>query len=124
MYFQNELVLTDPPSGIDSSAKYCIGWGTRGIVIETSQFDACYETLANCLWSMDNTKMVENVEAAMRRASPAIPRTQRASSIPLRALTKSGALKTARSIFPLPLAAARAARCTRTTWRPAPLPMA
>ena len=59
MYFQNELVLTDPPSGIDSSAKYYIGWGTRGIVIKTSQFDACYETLANCLWSMDNSKMVE-----------------------------------------------------------------
>ena len=59
MYFQNELELNAPPSGsgIDSSAKYYIGWGTMGIVVKTSQSDACLETLVNCMASLDTSNL-------------------------------------------------------------------
>ncbi len=59
MYFRNELELNAPPSGsgIDSSAKYYIGWGTMGVVINTSQSDACLETLVNCLASLDTSNL-------------------------------------------------------------------
>ena len=49
--------------------------------------------------------------------SPAIQPTPPASSTPLQALTKNSALKTAKSIFPLLPAAARAEHFTPTTWR-------
>ena len=59
MYFRNELELNAPPSGsgIDSSAKYYIGWGTMGVVINTSQSDARLETLVNCLASLDTSNL-------------------------------------------------------------------
>ena len=56
--------------------------------------------------------------------SPATPPTPRASSTPSRAPTSRSARLPARSTSPWRRAAAPAARCTRTTWLPAPPPTA
>ena len=58
----------------------------------------------------------ENVGVSITGTPPTPP----ASSIPLPALIKRSAGNRARSTSPWPPAAAPAARCTRTTWPPAP----
>ena len=64
------------------------------------------------------------IPRAWTSPSPVTPPTRPASSTPSPAPTRKSALSRARSISPSPPAAARAVPCTRTTWPPAPPPMA
>lgn len=62
----------------------------------------------------------ENVDVSITGNSTNPTRFQH----PVAGTYKKWCVENGKKYFPLPLAAARAARCTRTTWRPAPLPMA
>lgn len=48
MYFENRLVLNNPPSGAPREAKYYISYNNTGIVIAEEKYEAWIDTLIQC----------------------------------------------------------------------------
>ena len=48
MYFENQLVLTNPPSGAPRKAKYYISYNNMGIVVAQENYEGWIDTLIQC----------------------------------------------------------------------------